>query len=297
MAQNNDGPGKRLKREQAKNNILYVNRPDDPRLRAYEDSASTFNNLNKVYKKFGQLNENQFSDISEVQNAMREIKSKHPTNSNLLSFAPVLSSPIVKKFNLDGFPFNIRKDASATAPKRKVVYRPEPRPTPVEPIQPREAPLPKLSSEIEFVAPVRRIPETTNVGEHMGVFLRYPSQDVVSRVKRFVSGEPNLAYWVDKNGVKRYGAWGENTEQNVKDMEALKYDLNPNVPEEAAQLEKIDMLRKLRPGDRKQAMQAIYNMNYQIPEEGGELNSVHLLRKMKPKDRKMFIETLRRAQE
>ena len=38
MAQNNDSPGKRLKREEKKNNILYVNRPDDPRLQMYQDS-------------------------------------------------------------------------------------------------------------------------------------------------------------------------------------------------------------------------------------------------------------------
>ena len=42
MAQNNDSPGKRLKREEAKN-TLYVSNPNDPRLRAYQDSLSNYN--------------------------------------------------------------------------------------------------------------------------------------------------------------------------------------------------------------------------------------------------------------
>jgi hypothetical protein len=42
MAQNNDSPGKRLKREEAKNTI-YVNNPNDPRLQAYRDSSDLYN--------------------------------------------------------------------------------------------------------------------------------------------------------------------------------------------------------------------------------------------------------------
>lgn len=42
MAQNNDSPGKRLKREEAKN-TLYVNNPNDPRLQAYRDSSDLYN--------------------------------------------------------------------------------------------------------------------------------------------------------------------------------------------------------------------------------------------------------------
>lgn len=42
MAQNNDSPGKRLKREEAKN-TLYVSRPDDPRLQMYRDSLALHN--------------------------------------------------------------------------------------------------------------------------------------------------------------------------------------------------------------------------------------------------------------
>ena len=252
MAQNNDGPGKRLKREEAKNNILYVNRPDDPRLRAYQDSASTFNNLNKFYEKLSQIDENKFSDISEVQNAMREIKNKYPFNSNLLNFSTEpFSGPVAKKFNTSP-QLTVYKDASATAPKRKVIYRPS---EPISPIKPRQASLPKLSSEIEFVAPIMR-PQKEYDAKYigMGSNLRYPSQDFISKVKARMTGEPLMPYWIDAEGVKRYPSMGENNPEEVKMMEMLKDDLSPNNPEDAVELERIELLRKMSPKDRRKFM-------------------------------------------
>lgn len=253
MAQNNDGPGKRLKREQAKNNILYVNRPDDPRLRAYQDSLSTFNNLNKFYKKLSQIDENKFSDISDVENAMQEIKNKYPYNRNLLSFVPQFSGPVLKNFNTSP-PLIIRKDASATAPKRKVIYRPS---EPISPIEPRQASLPKLSSEIEYIAPVMR-PQKEYEAKYLGMGsnLRYPSQDFMSKVKARITGEPLMPYWIDAEGVKRYPSMGENNPEEVKMMEMLKSDLSPNNPEDAVELKRIELLRKMSPKDRRKFMES-----------------------------------------
>lgn len=253
MAQNNDGPGKRLKREQAKNNILYVNRPDDPRLRAYQDSASTFNNLNKIYEKFSQIDENKFSDISEIQNAIKEIKNKYPFNKKILTpiANPFSSGNLVKRFNISP-PHNVYKDYTATAPKRKVIYRPS---EPISPIEPRQASLPKLSSEIEYIAPVMRPQkeyEAKYVG--MGSNLRYPSQDFMSKVKARMTGEPLMPYWIDAEGVKRYPSMGENNPEEVKMMEMFKSDLNPNNPEDAVELKRIELLRKMSPKDRRKFM-------------------------------------------
>ena len=59
-----------------------------------------------------------------------------------------------------------------------------------------------------------------------------------------------MPYWVDREGVKRYPSMGENTPQDVRMWEMLKSNLNPNVPEDAAELKRIDLLRKMRPKDR-----------------------------------------------
>lgn len=54
MAQNNDSPGKRLKREEAKN-TLYVSNPNDPRLQRYQDSLAIFNNNTELVNQLKKL--------------------------------------------------------------------------------------------------------------------------------------------------------------------------------------------------------------------------------------------------
>jgi hypothetical protein len=192
MAQNNDSPGKRLKREEAKN-TLYVSRPDDPRLRAYQDSASTFNNLNRYYSGVSKIDENKFFNITDLQEALSGLQKKYPVNNSLLSFSPSIQSGVlIKKFNTTPF-VTIHKDAKATAPKRKVVFRPE---EPIEPLTPRQAPSPILTRE-EIIAPVPR-PVDVPPAPHM----KEPMMEEETITERPVARKPPKAVM-----PRRAGGW------------------------------------------------------------------------------------------
>jgi hypothetical protein len=145
-------------------------------------------------------------------------------------------------------------------PKREVIYeppppKPKPKPKP-EPKAAEPAPKPKEIERLEpridttristpeIVAPVLRpIPKKEPVKEKnigMGASLRYPSQGLLAKVKRRITGEPNAPYWVDKEGTKRYPSRGENNPQAVREKEMLTKGLNPRNSDDKAALDKVD---------------------------------------------------------
>lgn len=145
------------------------------------------------------------------------------------------------------------------------IPKPQPKPIPVikrtvsegiEPMAPRQAPVPSITPS-EMAAPVMRPVPQSNLEPQdgpMGFALRYPAQTLMNRVKARITGQPNMPYWVDREGVKRYPSMGENRPEEVKMTEMLKSNLNPNVPEDASELKKIDLLRKMAPKDRRNFM-------------------------------------------
>jgi len=291
MAQNNDGPGKRLKREQAKNNILYVNRPDDPRLQMYRDSLEankipqglnreiafmntmTQQDRYKYYdNKYGRLNMWSGNGRSQRFLNKKQLDKSHEAEKRLFQTTKQPFTKEDKTIRTDivapsGTYFEVIPERPGgtkysfpeyglkeNPPKRPVVFRPE---EPIEPLAPRQASLPKLSSEIEYIAPVMRPQkeyEAKYVG--MGSNLRYPSQDFMSKVKARITGEPLMPYWIDAEGVKRYPSMGENNPEEVQMMEMLKSDLSPNNPEDAVELKRIELLRKMSPKDRRKFMES-----------------------------------------
>lgn len=183
MAQNNDSPGKRLKREEAKS-TLYVSRPDDPRLQMYRDSLEAAVPAILANKQIRYMNtlpmpkrrdyyENVFF---EVGNEKQDKRFKPPMSS----YAAIsrLEQANKKPYGIEanknvkttiepekGYsygwdtPGDSRKFSALTElgvvehlPKRKVVFRPE---EPIELLAPRQAPSPILTRE-EIIAPVPR---------------------------------------------------------------------------------------------------------------------------------------------
>ena len=158
MAQNNDGPGKRLKRDEVKK-TLYVNNPNDPRLLAYQDSLSTFNNFYKVRDMISKIKDNQFSSIKETDNYVDNLDKIYPKNEALLSEGPKEKIKTIRRLKYPEGNVTWRAVLQATEPKRPVVLMPEP-------IQPRQATL----TPSEIVPPVMRpasVPEPTSMEEPM----------------------------------------------------------------------------------------------------------------------------------
>lgn len=120
----------------------------------------------------------------------------------------------------------------------------KPKEEPPEKLKPRIDTTRISTPEREIVAPVLRpIPKKEPVKEKnigMGSSLRYPSQGFLAKMKRRITGEPNAAYWVDKEGTKRYPSRGENNPQAVREKEMLTKGLNPRNSDDKAALDKVD---------------------------------------------------------
>lgn len=54
-----------------------------------------------------------------------------------------------------------------------------------------------------------------------------------------------MPYWTDKQGEKHYPHLGESNAEDVKQIKMLKSGLNPLIPEDAAELRRINMLLKM----------------------------------------------------
>jgi hypothetical protein len=151
--------------------------------------------------------------------------------------------------------------ANVLTPRRKVILekpeipKPEkPKPTPVAPPRPKPAPVKELEirpASTDLVKPkeekerdVKMVPVKEPLKEKrigMGSILRNPDQSLLGKIKRRFNGEPNERYWVDKDGVKRFPkSRGENDAKTVQEIKMAKGDLDPKVPEDKVQLDRID---------------------------------------------------------
>jgi len=168
------GPGGRLKAAEAKN-TLYVNNPNDPRLRMYEDSLTAndfIKNLNKgvdflksqpmdrrreYYKNFTSLVDelpNQKETMKAVSRLEKANKKQYGTEEDKKRKPVIISAPknyryeISPEESVNEIGLNYMKEQ---LPKRKVVFKREE----IEPISPRQSPAPTFTPE-EIVAPVMR---------------------------------------------------------------------------------------------------------------------------------------------
>lgn len=180
MAQNNDSPGKRLKREEAKN-TLYVSRPDDPRLQMYRDSLEAavpailankqiryMNTLpmpkrreyyeNVFYERNNEKEDKRFAAPMSSYLAMNRLRKANKKPYGIETNRNVKTTIEPEKGYSYGWdtPGDSRKFSALTElglvehlPKRKVVFRPE---EPIEPLAPRQATL----APQEIIAPVPR---------------------------------------------------------------------------------------------------------------------------------------------
>lgn len=181
MAQNNDGPGKRLKREEAKN-TLYVSNPNDPRIQAYQDSLSLYKeglrpfvhfydygdgeNLQPkesyVPQKnvlFGKTNIKKSDITKDIQGIKDELKWQE--NSSVRRNLKERLGLLNKSLQTGIYPTNMDYPDTYTArltykkPERPVVLVNRKEYEPIEPLTPRQAPSPILTRE-EIIAPVPR---------------------------------------------------------------------------------------------------------------------------------------------
>lgn len=181
MAQNNDGPGKRLKREQKKN-TLYVSNPSDPRLKAYQDSLSLYKeglhpfvhfydygdgeNLQPkesyVPQKnvlFGKTNIKKSDITKDIQGIKDELKWQE--NSSVRRNLKERLGLLNKSLQTGVYPTNMDYPDTYTAkliykkPERPVVLVKRQKAEIIEPLTPRQAPSPILTRE-EIIAPVPR---------------------------------------------------------------------------------------------------------------------------------------------
>jgi len=88
--------------------------------------------------------------------------------------------------------------------------------------------------------------------------LAYPAQNqnFFERMRSKITGETPMPYWIDKQGIKRYPSKGESSPKAVKEIAMLKEGLDPKVPEDAAELKRIDYLLGKK---NKQVLKAIEN--------------------------------------
>lgn len=178
MAQNNDGPGKRLKREEKKN-TLYVSNPNDPRLQAYQDSLSLYKeglhpfvhfydygdgeNLQTkesyVPQKnvlFGKTNIKKSDITKDIQGIKDELKWQENrfVVNNLKERLGLLNKSLktgIYPTNMD-YPDTYTARLTYKKPERPVVLVNRKKSEPIEPMAPRQATL----TPQEIIAPVMR---------------------------------------------------------------------------------------------------------------------------------------------
>lgn len=189
MAQNNDSPGKRLKREEAKN-TLYVENPKDPRLKRYRDSLNIYNTAEKNWESarmFGRPNSSGEVYIpTRIVNAIPGV------------------SPIKTKFEPEAYRSTVDENRKANRdfpiykkPERPVVLIKRREYESIEPLQPRQAPSPILTRE-EIIAPVPRPVDVPPASP-----MREPVMEEEVVTERPVARKPPRAVM-----PRRAGGWG-----------------------------------------------------------------------------------------
>jgi hypothetical protein len=255
---------------------LRVKDPNDKRLKMYEDSTLATGRAtaeNKFIKELDKMPMEKrraevlkgFSYPAEVDAAIVRLEkaNKKPyREGNDKSITTPIIAPKGTGYNIGSFEAmpnpkgdlketNISIGSNILTPKRKVILekpeKPKPKPEPVKELEIRPASL-KLRKEEEEkerdvkMVPVKKERKRGGVGDQ----LQYPAMNmnVLEKIKARITGKTPMPFWVDKDGVKRYPSRGENRPETVQEIKMAKGDLDPKVPEDKVQLDRIDAYNK-----------------------------------------------------
>jgi hypothetical protein len=168
---------------------------------------------------------------------------------NLMAYDPIavkplsMMTPAERKIREERYPESIPKKPTSIPVKPKIDVP--------EKMKPKDANYKLTNSEISN----NRKPEMVSIpkpAQKPPPALQYPSmnQTFLEKVKSFMTGKKEKAYWTDKQGDKHYPHLGESNPEEVKNIKMLKSGLNPKVKEDAAELKRIDSLLKMSSKDR-----------------------------------------------
>lgn len=258
---------------------LRVKDPNDKRLKMYEDSVLATGRAvatNKFHKELDKMPMDKkreevlkgyfvppeaMSAISRLEKANKK-PYKEGTDKSIttpidapkgLGFKGTDLKPVENRDQKLPETINIR-GRNVLTPKRKVILeepkpKPKPKPAPAERQKPEPVkeleirPASKIFVKEEEERDVKMVPVKEPLKEKRigaGSILRNPDKSLLGKIKRRFNGEPNERYWVDKDGVKRYSSRGEDNPQAVREKEMLKEGLNPKVPEDKMELDRIE---------------------------------------------------------
>jgi len=150
------------------------------------------------------------------------------------------------------YPGSIPKTIQPEPPKTILI--PKKKPIPVKPkivvpekLEPKDASYQLSNPEIAYDRKVKMRPVPMPVEKTSYPALQYPAtnQNLLEKIKSFFTGKNPMPYWTDKQGEKHYPHLGESNAEDVKQIKMLKSGLNPLIPEDAAELRRINMLLKM----------------------------------------------------
>jgi hypothetical protein len=152
-----------------------------------------------------------------------------------------------RKYYPDGTPKPIQPQPP------KAIFIPKKKPVPVKPeiivpelLEPKDASYQLSNPEIAYDRKVKMRPVPIPAQKPPPA-LQYPAmnQSLLEKIKSFFTGKAPMPYWTDKQGEKHYPHLGESNAEDVKQIKMLKSGLNPLIPEDAAELRRINMLLKM----------------------------------------------------
>jgi hypothetical protein len=189
------GPGGRLKAEEGKN-TLYVSNPNDSRLKSYRDSLGLYNHAND-YRNI--LLKNSISPIkTEIIIKNPDVLGRIKQN---IPYSKIMNDKIKPIAYYDigvGNDKQYNESAIYKKPERPVVLVNRKKSEPIEPMAPRQSPVPQLAQP-QMIAPVMRpvsVPQTTPMEEPM-----MEEEDTIT--ERPVGRKPPRAVM-----PTRQGGWG-----------------------------------------------------------------------------------------
>jgi len=244
---------------------IAVTNPNDPRLKAYRDSLNV-NDLQKYeianWNQLVKMTPAERNDFYNKKNISERIDPKQlrynqktsmynlnvpDKDLNMIGTNQYIDSPGIRHFKPKPFP----------APEQPIVLVKQKKIIVPADIQPKQVST-NITSDIEKREPAP-IPAfiKRNIAEK-SPSLAYPAQNqnFFERMRSKITGETPMPYWIDKQGIKRYPSKGESSPKAVKEIAMLKEGLDPKVPEDAAELKRIDYLLGKK---NKQVLKAIEN--------------------------------------
>lgn len=168
---------------------------------------------------------------------------------NLMTYDPIavkplsMMTPAERKIREERYPESIPKKPTPIPVKPKIAVP--------EKLEPKDASFQSTKTEKTDDRKVKMRPVPMPVKKPSPA-LQYPAmkQNFLQKIKSIITGKKPREYWTDKQGEKHYPHLGESNSEEVKKIKMLKSGLNPLIPEDAAELKRINSLLKMNSKDR-----------------------------------------------